>query len=130
MTCCSTYDELLSSMSAGSVRLMSPGMAAMSVPPAFGAPASADGAVDGAVDGSLVAPSDGGAADGALLVAALPHAATMIAVAAMSAPMRVRIMSPPSGSIGLPPVDPPGLPSGTAAAATIAAQDRVGGGAA
>src|SRR3989337_3553947 len=45
MTWFMTYDELLSSMSAESVREMSPGSAAMSVPPAMGV---SSGAVVGA----------------------------------------------------------------------------------
>src|SRR5258705_1812688 len=91
--CCSTYDELASSMSAGSVRFRSPGMAITRVPPSLGVPA-----VDGSTDGAVEAPVDagGGATEaGAELVLAPPQAAKTIAVTAKSAPMRTRVIAPP-----------------------------------
>ena len=80
-------------MSAGSVRLMSPGIETTSVPPAFGAAGVADGATDGAAEAP---PEAGGATDaGAELVVAPPQAAKTIAVTAKSAPMRTRVIAPP-----------------------------------
>src|SRR6186997_1742360 len=92
--CCSTYDELASSTSAGSVRFRSPGMAMTRVPPPLGVPAvDADGSTDGAVEAPVEA---GGATDaGAELVVAPPQAAKTIAVTAKSAPMRTRLIAPP-----------------------------------
>src|SRR3990170_7875574 len=58
MTWFMTYDELLSSMSAESVREMSPGRATMSVPPALGV---SSGAVVGA---GVAAPGGAGGAGG------------------------------------------------------------------
>jgi hypothetical protein len=70
-------------------------MATTSVPPAFGVPASADGAVEGAAEAPAEA---GGAADaGAELGVAPPQAAKTIAVTAKSAPMRTRVIAPPPG---------------------------------
>jgi hypothetical protein len=82
-TCCATYVEVASSTSAGSVRLMSPGVATTSVPPSFGVPAAdvagavdGDGAGDGAVDAAGVAGA--GVGD-----AAPPQAATRTAAPAL-----------------------------------------------
>jgi hypothetical protein len=92
MTFCMTYDELLSSIIAGSVRVMSPGRATTSVPPSLTA---ADGSADGALLSGAVLPLAAGlvaAGDGD---AAVPQAANMIAVAATNAPIRSRTMKPP-----------------------------------
>src|SRR6478735_12406047 len=107
--CCSTYDELASSTSAGSVRFRSPGMAITRVPPALGVPAvDADGSTDGAVE----APVEGGGATdaGAELVVAPLQAAKTIAVTAKSAPMRTRVIAPPP--VCGPPPPPRATPDG------------------
>src|SRR5215204_4738793 len=91
MTFCITYDVLLSSIRAGSVRLMSPGMATTRVPPSLGAPAAGS-------DGELDAPGSAlaGASDaGALVAVDPPQAATMIAPAASRVPIRSRAIEPP-----------------------------------
>src|SRR4051812_37023095 len=97
MTFCITYDVLLSSIRAGSVRLMSPGMATISVPPSFGWPAAAesDGAVDGLPDAPGAALTAGAWDPGALVAGEPPHAATTIAPAASRVPKRSRAIEPP-----------------------------------
>ena len=116
MTFCLTYDELLSSTSAGSVRVMSPGIATTSLPPSL---IAADGGADGADDAVLGAVV--GAVVGAGVVAVPWQAANRIAATATTAPVRIRDMrvslllrlcpadgSPPSRSSrsDLVPADP------------------------
>src|SRR3954466_3360366 len=123
--CCRTYDEFASSTSDGSLRFRSPGMATTRVPPCLGAPpswlgaslvvaeagaeAGAEGAAWGGAGGGGGAGAKagawlGGVVDGAVVGAGggvvPPHAETMIAPAATSAPMRTRdIRAPPPAGV-------------------------------
>src|SRR5690349_15219319 len=100
MTWLLTAELLLSWMNAVSVEAMSPGSAAIRVPPSLGVPAAwlgasaeAEGAaaeLPGAVVGAVV---------GADVAVVPPHAVTRMVAAAINAPNRVRDMRgpPPTG---------------------------------
>src|SRR3989304_307549 len=85
MTWFMTYDELLSSMSAESVREMSPGSAAMSVPPARGVPGGPS------VGAGVAAPVGAGVAAG-VGDAPVVQAPTRRPAAMSSAPNRGRLI--------------------------------------
>ncbi len=85
ITFCVTYEVLLSSIIAGSVREMSPGIATTSLPPSLIAGAAEGASLAGAwLAGAWLA--------GDAVLAAPWQAANRIAVTAITAPVRIRII--------------------------------------